>query len=528
MTAIGHERSETSSTTTVLIIIVVAFVLRAVVATIMGFSFDETYHVVMSRQPALGYSDHPPVTMWLISAATWLAGNEAHLVVRLPTLLLFAGTSWFIYRLTEFLFDSRAGLYALILLNLSPQFGVFIGTFAITDGPIMFGLSAAAYFLARALFHPPERAALTDWILAGAFFGFAGMSKYTVVLTFAGLLVFFLTQPQARRWLFHPAPYVAALTALLVMSPMIIWNALNDWVSFAFQGERAAMDGTLHTARLLRLIVGLFLMLMPPIFIGLVIALVDGFRRGPSDAKRWYLSWLAVVPIVFFALVWFLGRDEARGFHWVAPGFLFAFPLLGAALADLTGRAALWRRTIPIYGSLAVVVVGVGIFLSHILTGWIAYFEPNYRKYDALVADITDWTSLRIALSEREMLDPDRYFVVVARWELCYKAIFALGDTLDVVCLGENPVGFAPATEQASLLGKNAIIVDNWWNSTVDRDAFTSLFTSVEPGNPVTISRSNLPVLTLRLVIASDLKTPFVARSHGAPRSALPAPGLLH
>lgn len=516
MTAVARTSADTSPTAVALLIIAVAFALRAVVGTLMGFTFDETYHVIMARSPALGYSDHPPMTMWLIAASTRLFGSESHLVVRLPTLLLFAGASWYIYRLTALFFGTAAGLYALILLNLSPQFGAFIGMVAITDGPIIFGLAAAGYYLARAMFaSPPGQTAWADWLLAGFFFGFSVLSKYTVILTGVGVLAFFLTQPEQRKWMARPAPYAALAVAILTMIPVVYWNATNDWASFTFQGSRAAFDGALHYERLARLFIGLFFMLMPPIFVGLIIALVDGFRRGPSDAKRWYLAWLAVVPIVFFAMVWFLGRNEARGYHWVAPGFLFAFPLLGAALAELTGRAALWRRKVPIVASLAVILVAFAVFVTHIPTGWVAYFLPDYKRYDSLVADQTDWTSLRADLEARGMLDPDKYFVVVARWEFCHKANYAFGDRMKIICLDDNPVGFAKAHEQADLVGKDAVIVNNWWRSQVRRDDFLAGFTAVEPPQPVVITRYGIPVMSLDLVVAEKLKAPFVARSYG-------------
>src|SRR5947207_11165445 len=120
------------STPAVLAIIVTSFALRAGLAAITGFSFDESYDVVAARSLALGYFDHPPLAMWLIAGAVHLFGSEASLVVRLPTLLLFAGTTWFVYRLTLLLFTPAAAVIAAITLNLSPIFGVFAGTIAVT------------------------------------------------------------------------------------------------------------------------------------------------------------------------------------------------------------------------------------------------------------------------------------------------------------------------------------------------------------------------------------------------------------
>ena len=51
-------------------------------------------------------------------------------------------------------------------------------------------------------------------------------------------LIFMLWDPQSRRWWRQFEPYIAALLALAVFSPVIIWNAQHDWASFAFQTSR--------------------------------------------------------------------------------------------------------------------------------------------------------------------------------------------------------------------------------------------------------------------------------------------------
>src|SRR5689334_1381500 len=65
-------------------VIAVSFVTRAALAAVMGFSFDETYDVVVARKLALSYYDHPPAIMWLIAAVVKITGGENHLIVHLP------------------------------------------------------------------------------------------------------------------------------------------------------------------------------------------------------------------------------------------------------------------------------------------------------------------------------------------------------------------------------------------------------------------------------------------------------------
>ena len=76
-------------TQAVLAVIAVSLLVRIALACVMGFSFDETYDIVVARKLALAYYDHPPAIMWLIHAVVALTGSEDHLIVRLPTLLLF-------------------------------------------------------------------------------------------------------------------------------------------------------------------------------------------------------------------------------------------------------------------------------------------------------------------------------------------------------------------------------------------------------------------------------------------------------
>src|SRR5690606_28179687 len=116
--------SDTQSTqgwsqgTVVAAIIGATLILRLVLASAMGFSFDEAYDVVMARDFALGYVDHPPLTMWLIRLSTLGLGSEGTLAVRLPGILLFGGTTWLVYLLTRRLFGPWPGVYAAAALSL--------------------------------------------------------------------------------------------------------------------------------------------------------------------------------------------------------------------------------------------------------------------------------------------------------------------------------------------------------------------------------------------------------------------------
>ena len=83
------------------------------------------------------------------------------ILVRLPFIALFALSTWLMYRLGAAIADARAGLWAAVLLSLSPVFGVTTGTWVLPDGPLDCALLAAALCLLRAL----ERG--DAWLVAG-------------------------------------------------------------------------------------------------------------------------------------------------------------------------------------------------------------------------------------------------------------------------------------------------------------------------------------------------------------------------
>ena len=56
-------------------------------------------------------------------------------------------------------------------------------------------------------------------------------------------MAFVALAPRQRRWLADPALYAAAAIALVMIAPVVVWNARHGWVSFAFQGGRGRAGG---------------------------------------------------------------------------------------------------------------------------------------------------------------------------------------------------------------------------------------------------------------------------------------------
>ena len=322
-----------------LALILAVLALRFFFATATGLGVDESYTVATSRVLTLSTFDHPPLAWWIAHAAGRLLGESA-LALRAPFVLLSGLTGWLTFLLTRRLFSPEAGFYAVFALALSPALGLADAVWILPDAPLLPAMLACALALARVFFDTDRSHAPRDWLLAGFCAGLSMLSKYHGVLLFAGAGVFMLASRRQRFWLATPWPYAAALVALLVFSPVLIWNAQHGWVSFLFQGGRSGAPH-LNLVAPFALIGLQSLLLAPWIFIPLVVLFVRALWRGPAEEKDFFLACLAAFPIVLFTLVafWSSGRILP---HWVAPGYLMLFPLLGAEVARRLDRP--WVR----------------------------------------------------------------------------------------------------------------------------------------------------------------------------------------
>jgi len=478
----------------VTLLILATFLARLLFAASLGLGIDESYMVAAGRQLRLGYFDHPPIAWWLAWASAHLLGSDAPIVVRLPFIALFALTTWLMYRVTAALFGARAGLWAAVLANLCPVIGVTAGTWVLPDGPLFAALLGATLCLIAAL--PTEgRAAWGWWLGAGISAGLALSSKYSAALTILGAIGFLLTERESRRWLLRPHPYVAGLAALVVFTPVLIWNARHGWVSFLFQGGRA--EGRFNPLGPVLTLAGGALFLLPWVWLPLVVCGFDALRRGPADKGRWLLLCLAAPPLIFFTLISLWSRVL---FHWAAPGYLMLLPLLGDAIA----RGQWSRRWLA--ATAVVVVLGAAFVGSEVRFNWPPLTIGDFRLGEDPGVAAVDWTSLRTELAERGLLDRPGVVVAATRWLDAGKIDYALGGRAPVICLGSDPREYGIIAPVADYAGADVLIVAPGASPAAIAARFGKLFDSIDTLTPATVLHDGRPALTLPLYLGRRLR----------------------
>lgn len=406
------------------------------------------------------------------------------------------------YRLGAALFSPRAGLYAALVFNLSPLFGVVFGSFVLPDGPLDAALLAAALWLVFALESRGGKS-LRWWLLAGLALGLALFSKYNAVLVLAGAFLYLVTSPLHRHWLARREPWLAVLVAFLVCLPILVWNAHHGWISFAFQGDRA-FGLTWHPLAPFIVFAGEALYLLPWIWLPLIFVAWGALRRGPKAWQGWLLLCLAAPAVLIFSVIalWAHGRVL---FHWAAPGYLMLFPLLGAAIeqwaANYGRRIRIWLAATGAIVVIAAVLVSLEVRLDRPVQ-----LARSFRTGHDPALQLRDWRQVRSELGKRHLLDRPDIVIGTVRWPDAAKIGYALGPRYPIVVLGREPHEFALADPLARYRGRNLLLLaPNVGPHRIER-SFGSQFTRITTLLPLILLEDGHPLLIIPLYLGYGLR----------------------
>jgi hypothetical protein len=335
-----------------------------------GYHGDELYFIECGRHLAFGYVDHAPLIPWLARAAEELAGTNL-VVLRLPAIAASSATLAFIALLTATWGGGfRAQLLALMSFLLAPA---HLRLASMLDIPVIevFWCAAATYQTTRAL----ERGRRVEWLLLGAILGMALLTKHTVLLWAAGLVVGVLATPQ-RRVFTTSGPWLAAAVAAVLFAPNVVWQAQHDYATFDF-ASNLRRDVVMESGRLL-FVLGQLLYFHPltPIVwgSGLVMAL-----RGDERVRPF------AIQFVFLFGAWMLLGGKP---YYLASAYPAVLAAGGVALERRFARGG-WG-----FRPLALSLGGIGVVLSLLTLPLL-----DVRTLDRVIGRLLGWIVPPIALT---------------------------------------------------------------------------------------------------------------------------------
>ncbi|SHO53257.1 glycosyltransferase family 39 protein [Desulfopila aestuarii] len=339
---------------------------------------EEAYYWNYAQHLAPGYLDHPPMVALLIHLGTLLFG-DTEFGVRSGAFFCWFITAFFSYRLAETIFDRRTGFMVLILVAVLP---VFFGVAMVItpDAPLIACWSGALFFLYRALIDQKKN----SWYVAGIFLGLGMTSKYTIALLGPAIFLFLLFDKPSRQWLKRREPYLTALLALLIFSPVIWWNFQHDWASFLFQ-SKGRLEGSARFD-LPELLASILVLITPTGFLAVLAVIKPGsllhhmigstIANNRVRRSHAFALTMTLLPLLVFILV---SLSRQVKLNWTGPLWLALLPFM----AHTMYRSRTPRQLFPSswQGTLMVFVLVYGALLHYCALGLPGLSYGNSRNF---------------------------------------------------------------------------------------------------------------------------------------------------
>jgi len=350
----------------------------------LNFYSDEAYYWIWSHKLGLSYFDHPPMVAYIIKLTTIFSDDP--FFVRLGAALLVSGTAYLIYALAKRIFDEKAALYSFYIF-ISSIIILVASTLIAPDTPLMFFWMLMLYSGYRYLEEGNKKFALLTGIAVGALL----LSKYTGILPVVTLIIYILIY---HREAFKDGYFYGALAlAVVVFSPVLIWNYQHDFISFLFQLEHGVAEEKVFHAKAFFEFVGLQFVLFHPLYLApLFYFIVKDKQRFEKGKVYLLLPFLFV--ILFFS---YNAAFKEANAQWAAGAYLSAAVLLGYYFAKYDMR------------KLMIGIVAFSTFLLIILKTPLGDYIPPIERLHNRLGHIDKFKS-EIAAME---LDIDHYDYLV-------------------------------------------------------------------------------------------------------------------
>ncbi|MGB9713019.1 MAG: ArnT family glycosyltransferase [Dissulfurimicrobium sp.] len=391
----------------------------------LDLSPDEAYYWDWSRHLDWGYYSKPPMIAWIIAAGTSIFGNNA-MGVRLPAAILATLGVLAVYLLGRRLFGAKAGFLAALATAFMP--GSCVLGFAMTiDAPLIFSWAWAMYATWLALekkgYERDQGTACWWWTASGVFTGLGILSKQTMLAFPPFVFLFLILEPDYRKRLLTPWPYLAFIISLAPLGPVIWWNYRHGWITLEHTAHHFEMGSRSYFTFLKTLpdfILSQLGLISPVTWILSMITsyyiLFMALKRHISKkngnvaitSPTLYLAVLSAAPI---ALTTLLSLKQRVNGNWPAPFYLGSSVLLGgwaAEVLNLTPWIDRFRRLFK-----PGLILGASMCAILYIIPWAACITNLDKGRIDLTAELRGWRELGITLGEIAKKNPVREMLII-------------------------------------------------------------------------------------------------------------------
>ncbi len=309
------------------------YLLRLLVVFTMGIMPQDAYYYLYSAHLDFSYFDHPPMVAYMLRFFGVFLGKSV-VAIKLTDFIVSLLSFMAFYRLARYFLSEKQALRASLFYGTTLLLTV-LSINTTPDVPLMLFWTLALIFSYKALFENK----LWHWMLAGLMMGLAFISKYTGLFLLAGMFGFLLFSKNHRKYFLSKESLLLLLFFAIGIFPVVYWNYMNDWTSFAFQtADRADSieEFRIRPDLFLGNLATQLMLLIPFLFIGMVVILFKMARklvrkRMLPGEKSLFLMLFSLPIILFFfgvSLVYWVKLN------WIMPGYVAAIILVTSFLSQ--------------------------------------------------------------------------------------------------------------------------------------------------------------------------------------------------
>ncbi len=303
------------------------FIVELSTGTRYGLFRDELYYLACADHLALGYVDHPPLSIALLALITNVFGDALPVLRAVPA--LFGGAN--VVLAAAIARALGGGRFACTLAALSfaivPFYLATAGIYSMNVLDV-FAWASATLLLARMLVHDDGRC----WLWLGLVVGMGLLNKLSMLFFLTGLSVAVLLTPALRRQLTRWPPWGGLALSLVLFAPHVFWQVMNGWPTLEFIHNASAYKNIRLSP--LALILAQIELIHPfnaPLWLGGLGWLLFSARGGRFRALG--IVWLVVVAI--------LAVQGAKGYY-LGASFALLLPAGAVGFEHLLERKG-WR-----------------------------------------------------------------------------------------------------------------------------------------------------------------------------------------
>ncbi len=498
------------------LLLVLSFVFRSFLAFWLELGNDEVYYYTYALFPDLSHFDHPPMIGWAMQLFSLNLRFDNELALRFSSVVFMTINTFLIFQMGKILRSERSGWFAALLYTSSIYAFIITGVFILPDAPQSFFWMLSLWLMLLAVKEGQNEGQLRLLFpLIGLSIGLAMISKYTSVFLWFGFGLYILLF--RRHWLSKPSLYLSILISALCLTPVLLWNIQNNFISFSFHGQRVNIfEGGIRPSTFLTEIAGEILYNNPVVFVLVWIGVATALRQNKTE-KSAGTRLLLLIGLPLIGLFLFFSLFRATLPHWTGPAYNTLLLLAATALDN--GRRNLFPKPIIVALSLILIVAVAGS--AQIKFALIPMNDKQPYQHlgkNDVTLDMFGWRALEPRFKEiraekiKQGLMQPQDGILGDNWFPLANLDYYIGRPLSIKSFGMGSPERLHKYVWINVLRGGFHEGDNFWYITNSRDyknpaeLYFDDFDQIIPADTIEISRSGKPAKRYFVFLLKGLK----------------------